>query len=361
MHFLKLIIISSFLLFISCDDGDILISDFEFDTENMVFCFSEESGDTVFYNANSDDEVIYLILENNEFKGEEETNAEYTVGSSTIVKYLKFSSDLNADEYFCTAVASAETIERQLNGDGGTINITTNNEISLTGDEDGDGLTNEFEGYIEDTITDNFNTLLDSDNDGIPNFLDEDDDNDNVKTALEIYPKDETQDDIIPEGDEELVLEDLLDTDNDGAPDYLDEDDDQDGILTRFEFDPDNSNLPVSNRNNDDVPFYRDENSTTFNTQDQEIIFTNSYSIEYRTIVKTSNLELTNSDSSVIYPELFIGEETVTNTTNNKIVLNTDGTTFDVFSIDDDGNSPDDSINSGTIGLIDEDETDETN
>lgn len=350
MYFLRFIILSSFLFFISCDDGDILVSDFEFEINDMNFCYSEKSGDTVFYNANTDNEVIYVVLENTEFKGEEEFNDDETVGSSTVVEYIKFSSDLNADEYFCTAVASLEPIERKLIGDGGSINITTVNDILLDGDADGDGLTNEFEGFDLGTITDNFSSLLDSDNDGIPNFLDEDDDNDNVKTSLEIYPKNDSQEDIIPEDGEELVP---LDTDGDGDPDYLDEDDDNDDVLTRFEFNPDSSSLPASNVNDDLLPFYRDASETENNTQDQEITYTNSYSIVYNTIVKISDLILIDSDSSVTYDEIFIGKEEVTKTTTNKIVLNSDGTTFDVFSIDDEGNTPDDPIKSGTIGLGD--------
>jgi len=63
---------------------------------------------------------------------------------------------------------------------------------------------------------------LDSDGDGIPNFIDSDDDNDGIPTLHEI-------------GDIEREYKDF---DNDGIPDYLDTDDDNDGIPTIIEIDP---------------------------------------------------------------------------------------------------------------------------
>ena len=191
----------------------------------------------------------------------------------------------------------------------------------------------------------------------MPNFIDEDDDNDNVKTIFEIYPKDDEGEDIIPDDDEELIP---LDTDSDSMPDFIDDDDDNDGILTRFEFNPTNSSLPAANSNDDGLPFYRDASETENNTQDQEITFANSYTIDYRTIVKTSDLQLANSDSSITYTEFFIGNDNVTVVTENRIILKTDGT-FDIFSIDDSGNSPIDPINSGTIGLTNEEEEQDQN
>ncbi|HEX9600343.1 MAG TPA: hypothetical protein VF985_02520, partial [Mariniflexile sp.] len=64
----------------------------------------------------------------------------------------------------------------------------------------------------------------DTDDDDIPDYLDDDDDGDNVPTRLE-NPD--------PNGDGDLS--DAQDTDGDGIPDYLDKDDDGDGVLTRDE------------------------------------------------------------------------------------------------------------------------------
>lgn len=87
----------------------------------------------------------------------------------------------------------------------------------------------------------------DSDGDGIPNYLDADDDNDGIASAEE---------GIDPNGDGDYT--DALDTDGDGIPDYLDTDDDGDGILTLFELDTDGTTLDtdrdgiVNHKDNDD-------------------------------------------------------------------------------------------------------------
>nr|WP_053234159.1 hypothetical protein [Nonlabens ulvanivorans] len=61
-------------------------------------------------------------------------------------------------------------------------------------------------------------TLQDTDMDGLPDYIDEDDDGDNVLT--------------INEGINLTDLSLSQDTDGDGTPDYLDNDDDDDGIPT---------------------------------------------------------------------------------------------------------------------------------
>jgi outer membrane protein OmpA-like peptidoglycan-associated protein len=84
----------------------------------------------------------------------------------------------------------------------------------------------------------------DTDGDGIPDYLDEDDDGDGVPTAVEV-----------PAGN-------LIDTDGDGVPDYLDEDDDGDGVFTRFEHpDPNGDGNVADARDTDDdgVPDYLDD------------------------------------------------------------------------------------------------------
>ena len=86
-------------------------------------------------------------------------------------------------------------------------------------DDDGDGIPTIEEGA---DMNQDGNPLdaIDFDGDGVPNYLDSDDDNDGVPTIEEFYLG-------IP-----------LDTDNDGIYDYLDPDDDNDGIFTRDEISP---------------------------------------------------------------------------------------------------------------------------
>lgn len=63
----------------------------------------------------------------------------------------------------------------------------------------------------------------DTDGDGIPNFLDNDDDGDMVLTSFEY---------VFNSGRNTDTTNAILDTDNDGIPNYLDNDDDGDGVLT---------------------------------------------------------------------------------------------------------------------------------
>lgn len=109
-------------------------------------------------------------------------------------------------------------------------------------DTDGDGIPN----YLDpDDDNDGLPTAeelkADSDRDGLPNYLDPDDDNDGVLTAQELktdsdrdgvanYLDNDDDDDLVP-----TLEEGTGDLDGDGLADYLDPDDDGDGIPTRFE------------------------------------------------------------------------------------------------------------------------------
>lgn len=123
--------------------------------------------------------------------------------------------------------------------------VNIEDKLGLCGNRtDNDGLSNK----CEDLNNDGDLTNDDSDNDGIPNYLDPDDDNDGVPTIDE-------QPDLLGNG----LCGNALDTDGDGIPDYLDPDDDGDGILTLFEADasvlaPDN----VLDYDGDGIPDYLD-------------------------------------------------------------------------------------------------------
>ncbi len=136
-------------------------------------------------------------------------------------------------------------------------------------------------------------TVLDFDNDGSPDFLDFDDDNDHVLTSAEYpdpnnnrYPDDAVDmdmdgqpnyHDIDDDGDGiNTVYEDVAlpnnypqdgdptndDTDGDGIPNYLDVDDDNDGILTANEHPDDNGNHEPEDALDSDgdlIPDYLDD------------------------------------------------------------------------------------------------------
>ncbi|MFC4635815.1 T9SS type A sorting domain-containing protein [Dokdonia ponticola] len=110
-------------------------------------------------------------------------------------------------------------------------------------DSDGDGIPNIDEdlngnGDLEDD---------DTDNDMIPNYLDEDDDGDSVNTSIEIEG--------IGAG---FTAQDFIDTDNDLIENYLDNDDDGDGIPTINEDYNGNGSPLDDDLNDNDIPDFLD-------------------------------------------------------------------------------------------------------
>lgn len=117
-------------------------------------------------------------------------------------------------------------------GDG----ISDNQEVALgsslnNNDEDGDGLINSVDGAD------------DSDGDGLPNYVDLDSDNDSIPDVIELGYSDVNRDGMLDteavfatmgitpiSGTVTEASTRLLDTDNDGVPNYIDLDSDQDGI-----------------------------------------------------------------------------------------------------------------------------------
>ncbi len=77
---------------------------------------------------------------------------------------------------------------------------------------------------------------VDTDGDGVPDYLDPDDDGDDIPSVIEVGECVEGDDNCVcvpvPDSDEPLCA---VDTDGDGTPDYLDPDDDGDGIPSEGE------------------------------------------------------------------------------------------------------------------------------
>ncbi|MGY5351794.1 Calx-beta domain-containing protein [Wenyingzhuangia sp. IMCC45533] len=132
---------------------------------------------------------------------------------------------------------------------GGQIAAGTINDDNCAddpnGDCDNDGVKN-----IDEAVTvsgDWKNLNNDTDGDGIPNYLDVDDDGDGVDTKdenVESRDNDPTNDD----------------TDGDGRPNYLDDDDDNDGILTQDENVQSDDNDPTNDdTDGDGIPNYLEE------------------------------------------------------------------------------------------------------
>lgn len=107
-----------------------------------------------------------------------------------------------------------------------TITPTHTPTLVLESDHDGDGILSLYEAV---RVADS-SELRDTDGDGIPDYLDADDDGDGFATAAE---RADPNDDGDPS--------DAIDTDADSIPNYLDDDDDNDGVTTEVEGTGDNN------------------------------------------------------------------------------------------------------------------------
>ncbi|GLB51647.1 hypothetical protein NBRC110019_06860 [Neptunitalea chrysea] len=116
---------------------------------------------------------------------------------------------------------------------GQTIDDVETGTADLT-DTDGDGLSD---------VAENMLLGQDTDSDNIPDYLDDDDDNDGVLTV-----------DEMPDENGNGVPDDSYDLDGDDIPNYLDTDDDGDGVLTE-----DEGPLVIQDTDEDGVLDYLDD------------------------------------------------------------------------------------------------------
>lgn len=226
--------------FVSCDNGDIIVT--TFDLEESVLNLCTLGDQNVFYITNDDGvfESMSLQLTSANLENIEDAlsenpgqTLEIQLNNSNILVYRIYDGDIGND-YFCRAVppSDPDVIDEYITTEG-TVRITTNYNDSGDGqDADGDGIINIEEGMNPDERNNpGSETHQDTDGDGIPDFLDIDDDGDNVATVRENVVN-----------AEELVDETYPDTDGDGVPNYLDPNDDGDDVDTRFEVNPNDPN-----------------------------------------------------------------------------------------------------------------------
>lgn len=140
---------------------------------------------------------------------------------------------------FTNTTASNQVIYGNNNGQITKIVLkTVNCNSSIDYDLDGIATT------LEDLNNDGNLANDDTDQDGIPNFLDNDDDGDMILTSTEY---------VFTTGRNSNAI---LDTDNDGIPNYLDNDDDGDGVLTINEDYNNNNNPADDDTNSNGIPDY---------------------------------------------------------------------------------------------------------
>lgn len=234
MRNLLFILTAISLTLFSCDDGNIIDVELDF---NDTFNACEET-DLVLYKTKTDPTESLSVVISNYSISEVlvvDENKTFSVTKSGIFNYRTYSNVSLPNDLFCSVIPSSE------------INITQDYksdcqvliETVLT-EDDNDGIPAELEDINGDGDLENDDT----DNDGIPNYLDVDDDGDNVLTKNE---------DPDPDGDGNL--DDALNTnaDEDSIPDYLDNDDDGDGVKTRDEETDSQDQNPANDITNSNV------------------------------------------------------------------------------------------------------------
>jgi len=216
------------LLIASCDDGDIITIELEFDQE-LSLCGDTESDNYVVYDIKTDpNESLTLLFPSNSSNDKifnpstTPYTSEFNISSSVRFNYRTYNGDPSG--LICEEIPDSDvSITQDYEASGGTVMTET-----TFVDDDEDGIPSELEdingnGDLEDD---------DTDGDGIPNYKDNDDDNDNVPTLNEN-----------PDDNGDGLIDDAQDTDGDTIPDYLDTDDDNDGTITRYEDENLNQNL----------------------------------------------------------------------------------------------------------------------
>lgn len=228
-----LVIILCLFMVSSCNDGNVIQVTFDFGT---TFKYCPGVTNMVFYKTKKDpSESLSVLIKSLKledilnFKGSDTT---LTRTGSTF-NYRTYSNTSLPSGLFCSDIPPSDL---QITNDSeSTVDIVIT--ASLT-EDDNDGVPAE----LEDLNGDGDLTNDDTDGDGIPNYIDADDDGDNVLT------KDEN-----PDPNKDGVLDDAQDTDGDGIADYLDNDDDGDGILTRDEENDSQDQNPGNDVTNSDV------------------------------------------------------------------------------------------------------------
>lgn len=261
----KLVLGILLILATACDDGDFNTPSFDFSSETIKISYC---GELVFYKLNSNQQESLILnlkdetnTDNSFFKTE--FTKQYTItetGTNTFL-YRIFNGKVSST-YFCNDVPPTSPIVSSEWFGNGTLTIA--NTITL---DDEDKVPSAIEGLT-----------LDTDGDGYPNYIDTDDDGDNITTINEDLNKDGD-----PTND---------DTDGDGIPNYLDNDDDNDGVLSVNE-------SKTADENNNGIVDYLDPATTSFLAATTTPV--NKYKKKYSMTLKFSTLDLTNTESSFKY------------------------------------------------------------
>jgi len=284
-----LTLLSICLLLHSCNDGDIITVELDFD-QILERCGDENSENYVIYDTKDDPYESLTLL----FSGSSTNDlifnpttspheGSFTInGSTTLFNYRTYDGD--PSELICAEIPSSTVnIIEDFKATSGAVNYT-----STFIDDDNDGVPTANENP-DPNGDGSFDDAQDTDGDSIPDYIDEDDDGDNVPTKSEN-----------PDVNDDGNIDDAQDTDGDTIPDYLDDDDDDDGVITRYE----DENLD-ENPLNDLAPGatearYLDATATDVFVNDEFITntFTRTVTIEF--IITNTDLGILNTDEIIL-------------------------------------------------------------
>jgi hypothetical protein len=280
---------------LACDDGEVIVTNFDFDDLPVQSCIRETPDDDryVFYKINPEtNETLLLSFMTTEQIFENPGTVEIPVDGS-IFEYRRFNGVVD-ENYYCSPVPPTSPVAVEVvSATRGTISITS----TIVSEEDDDVIPALLEGALplsgppyDDSAS------QDSDEDGIPDYKDSDDDNDNVPTESEGVEIVDGQIDSISR-----------DTDGDGRFNYLDCDDDDDGVDTIQEdingdLDPRNDTAAIG-----DDPNYLVNSLSVSASPAIDTFITNRFTRTFELSIQLNNLEYTTENASLIEEFLDFG------------------------------------------------------
>jgi hypothetical protein len=256
---------------VACDDGDVIVTSFNFEETNLSACQGGSS--VVFYKINNESqESLSLQLDTEPDIFTETANLQFQLNeTANFMNYRTFDVAPDAS-YFCTNIPPiSPTVLQDYIATDGTANLLVNADYN-----------------DEDSVEEDVESDLDTDMDGLLNYYDFDDDGDNVPTSLEIGDPENPQD-----------------TDGDGIPNYLDEDDDGDGVLTRNEATEEDINPQNNLTEPDNVPAYL--NADVAITTVIEMYIEHSYNYTTSVELFVNNAVFTNGEEELTQESLDLG------------------------------------------------------
>ena len=214
------LIIACAISLLSCNDGDIFVSELNF-PETLEYC--EGNTDLIIYSIKENPyeslSIKLPLSDKDNFTAVIDPAPTTEFSSTNTFNYRSYTGD--PSNIFCNSLPpTSPVIISNYTATTGSVQFTT----TFTEEDDNDGIPANLEDDNNDGDDNHLTNPRDTDSDGIPDYLDSDDDGDNVPTANE-NPD--------PNGDGDLS--DAQDTDGDSIPDFLDPDDDGDGTITRYE------------------------------------------------------------------------------------------------------------------------------